>query len=67
MCAYCTAFGLREGWLVYAQGGPPSASRRVRHTDVTLRYWPLDLAVPPRQLLRQINQLAESAFPAPIR
>ena len=58
MLAYCTALQVKVAWLVYAQGVTAPARRRVRHTDVTVVEYPLDLSAGPRDLLEQIAELA---------
>lgn len=58
MLAYCTALQVEVAWLVYAQGVAAPATRRVRHTDVTVVEYPLDLSARPRELLKQIAELA---------
>jgi 5-methylcytosine-specific restriction enzyme subunit McrC len=62
MLAYCTALQLPRGWLVYAQGNAPPGVRRVRHTSIDIIQYPLDLAVSPTDLLRQVDTLAGTAF-----
>lgn len=61
MLAYCTALGLDTAWLVYASG-PKSVERSIRNSPVRVIEYPLDLEVPPADLLRQIEQLAVKAF-----
>jgi len=63
MLAYCTVLGLPRGWLVYAGGGRP-LERLVRNTGIRIVEWPLDLGVPPWELLGQIRVLAELAWVA---
>jgi 5-methylcytosine-specific restriction enzyme subunit McrC len=61
MLAYCTALGLPQGWLVYAQGTAPPTPRRVVNTSIdVVPYW-FDLAVRPGDLLRQVRELAAKA------
>ncbi|WBB52368.1 restriction endonuclease [Verrucosispora sp. WMMD573] len=62
MLAYCTALRLRTGWLVYAQGASPPGPRRVRNTEIDIVHYPLDLSAPPRDLLIEINLLAQQAM-----
>jgi 5-methylcytosine-specific restriction enzyme subunit McrC len=62
MLSYCTALGLTTGWLVYAHGAAPSGVRRIRNSGVTIILHPLDLAAEPRDLLRQIDELAHQAI-----
>lgn len=61
MLAYCTALGLRQGWLVYAQGSAPQAPRRVRHTPIEIMQYALNLDAKPRDLLAQVSRLAAEA------
>jgi 5-methylcytosine-specific restriction enzyme subunit McrC len=63
MLAYCTALRLKRGWLVYAEG-VNHGERRIRHTDIRVSPYPLDLSVPPSEILRQIDNLARLAFGA---
>lgn len=56
--AYCTALQLSEGWLVFARGHGHGVARKIRHTNITIHEFPLDLAVTPAELLEQINELA---------
>lgn len=56
--AYCTALRLRDGHLVYAKGNERETSHAVRHAGIILRAHALDLAVPPRELLTQVDDLA---------
>ena len=61
MLAYCTALGLPEGWLVYAQGTAPPTPQRVVNTSIDIvPYW-FDLAVRPADLLQQVRELAAQA------
>jgi len=63
MLAYCTVLGLPRAWLVYAGGGRP-VERLVRNTEVRIVEYPLDLRVEPRELLGQVQRLAEAAWAA---
>lgn len=58
MLAYCTALQVPVAWLVYAQGVDSPTRRQVRNSDVTVVEFPLNLAVPPEVLLRQVDELA---------
>jgi 5-methylcytosine-specific restriction enzyme subunit McrC len=62
MLAYCTALGLREGWLVYAQGSHGVRRIEVRNTEVTIVEYPLDLATRPSGLIVQVEALAFAAL-----
>lgn len=61
MLAYCTALGLDQGWLVYAQGSGALAARTVRNTGIGIFEFPLQLGCTPRELLAQVQELAERA------
>lgn len=61
MLAYCTALGLDRGWLIYAQGSGGAIERMVRHTDIQIVEFPLDLSRPPADLLAQVTTLASLA------
>ncbi|MET8552113.1 5-methylcytosine restriction system specificity protein McrC [Micromonospora zamorensis] len=62
MLAYCTALNLRSGWILYAQGTEPATTWRVRNTNTTISYRPLNLRQPPEQLLKDVNHLADLAM-----
>lgn len=62
MLAYCTALRLKRGWLVYAEGSPGREARRVRHTDISIVEYPLDLSAHPFELERQVQGLASEAL-----
>jgi 5-methylcytosine-specific restriction enzyme subunit McrC len=61
MLAYCTALRVPTAWLVYAGGDEPH-TRKIRHTDVEVVEYPLDLRAEPRQLLEQVGLLARRAW-----
>ena len=67
MLAYCTALRVPVGWLVYASGSGGPVTRRIRATDVTVIEYPLDLAVRPAALLRQIDELAADSWSQRLR
>jgi 5-methylcytosine-specific restriction enzyme subunit McrC len=60
MLAYCTALGVRTGWLVYAHGIGTSTPHRIRHTSIEISHYPLDLGLPPAEILTRIATLAET-------
>jgi 5-methylcytosine-specific restriction enzyme subunit McrC len=64
MLAYCTALGLRRGYLVYAKGEGEPLTHHIANVDppVEIVQCPLDLNVPPADLLAQIDRLAETAL-----
>ena len=61
MLAYCTALKMSTAWLVYAGGGKARV-RTIRHTGVEVVECPLDLRVEPRDLLEQVDRLAQQAW-----
>jgi 5-methylcytosine-specific restriction enzyme subunit McrC len=63
MLAYCTALRAPVAWLIYAQGAGGMVRRRVRHAEIEIVQYPLDLALPPRALLAQVAELARLAVP----
>ena len=62
MLAYCTALKVPRAWLEYAQGGANPVVRHIVNTDISVVEYPLDLRLAPKDLLRQIETLAESAW-----
>lgn len=61
MLAYCTALQVPTAWLIYAGGGRPNL-RRIRHTDIEVVEYPLNLRAEPKELLEQIDLLARRAW-----
>ena len=61
MLAYCTALQVPTAWLIYAGGGRPKL-RRIRHTDIEVVEYPLNLRAEPKELLEQIDLLARRAW-----
>lgn len=62
MLAYCVALQLRTAWLVYAAGHGAATERRIKHTDVTVVEYPLNLASTPSNILLQIDRLTRDAW-----
>ena len=61
--AYCTAYGLDRGTLVYAEdslGGP--RRHTVNRTDVTIDVRALDVACPHAEVLAQVRALADEVL-----
>ncbi|PRW65367.1 McrC family protein [Actinopolyspora mortivallis] len=58
MLAYCVAFGLRAGHLVYAKGNSAHGTHRVRRAGITIHQHALELDQPPPQLLDDVDLLA---------
>ncbi|WP_263855246.1 McrC family protein [Arthrobacter sp. M4] len=61
MLAYCTALQVPTAWLVYAGQGEMKL-RRMLNTDIDIIEYPLDLSLPPSQLLAQVADLAEQSW-----
>lgn len=59
MLAYCTAYGLTCGHLVYATGGVPMIGHVVRNSGVQIMCHSLDLDQPPEALLADVDRLAD--------
>ncbi|OAI40078.1 hypothetical protein AYO39_00260 [Actinobacteria bacterium SCGC AG-212-D09] len=59
MLAYCTAFGLSHGYLVYARDALGNdRQHRVRNGDVTIDVSAIDVELDPDLLLEQVERLA---------
>ncbi len=58
MLAYCTRLGLPMGWLVYAKGNEAGATHEVVGAGIEVRARVLDLALPPSDLVAQVDALA---------
>jgi 5-methylcytosine-specific restriction enzyme subunit McrC len=57
LLAYCTAYGLPVGHLIYAAGNETERLHRVRNGGVQLEVHALDLERPPRELLLSMDAL----------
>lgn len=62
MLAYCTALSVPVAWLVYAQGSGSPRTRPIKNTRISIVEYPLDLRASPRDLLRQVDELARRAW-----
>lgn len=56
--AYCTVLGIDDGHLIYAKGNETVAAHAVQRSGVTIHCHALDLALPPAELLQQVEELA---------
>ncbi|MEO8330407.1 MAG: restriction endonuclease [Candidatus Nanopelagicales bacterium] len=56
--AYATVLDLPEAHLVYAQGHEAPREHTVRHSGIRITTHVLDLSLPPRALLEQVDRLA---------
>lgn len=57
--AYATALELNAAHLVYARGNEDAQVHDVVHAGIRLHAHALDLTLPPSELLRQVDQLAD--------
>jgi 5-methylcytosine-specific restriction enzyme subunit McrC len=62
MLAYCTALGVRTAWLIYAAGAGSNVAREVKNTGIRIVEAPLDLGRSPKELLEQVDDLADRAM-----
>jgi len=62
MLAYCTALSVPVAWLVYAQGSRSQTVRAIKNTMISIVECSLDLRAEPRDLLRQVDELARYAW-----
>ncbi|QFZ19529.1 McrC family protein [Saccharothrix syringae] len=60
--AYCTALRVDRAWLVYAGDSANATSHRILNSPITITTWALNLDVPPRDLIAQVERLALSAW-----
>ncbi len=60
MLAYCTALGIRQGHLVYAEGPVPLRQYEVKHCGVELYIHALDLTASRQDLLGRIDEIADT-------
>jgi 5-methylcytosine-specific restriction enzyme subunit McrC len=66
MLAYCTALRVPTAWLVYAGAGEIKL-RRILNTDIDIVEFPLDLSLPPSEILASIADLAEQSWGEVVR
>jgi 5-methylcytosine-specific restriction enzyme subunit McrC len=62
MLAYCTALSVPVAWLIYAQGSCVPTIRSIKNTTISVVEYPLDLHAKPRDLLQQVETLAQRAW-----
>jgi 5-methylcytosine-specific restriction enzyme subunit McrC len=59
MLAYCGAYGLDRGYLVYAKdSGTEPTTHTVRNLGTRIEVFPLDVELQPDRLLKQVDELA---------
>lgn len=59
MLAYCTAYALDRGYLVYAKdSGTEPTTHTVRNLGTNIAVFPLDVELEPELLLKQVDELA---------
>jgi 5-methylcytosine-specific restriction enzyme subunit McrC len=59
LLAYCTAYGLRRGHLVYAAGNELPRVHRIPRAGVEIIAHTVDLTASPAALLARVDRLAE--------
>ena len=66
MLAHCTALAVPTAWLVYAGAGEVKL-RRILNTDIDIVEFPLDLSLPPSEILASIGELARQSWGEVVR
>jgi 5-methylcytosine-specific restriction enzyme subunit McrC len=66
LLAYCTALRVPTAWLVYAGSGEMKL-RRILNTDIDIVEYPLDLSLPPSEILAAVADLAEQSWGEVVR
>jgi 5-methylcytosine-specific restriction enzyme subunit McrC len=68
MLAYCTAYGLKRGYLVYARDtGVEPTVHVIRNAETEIVVAPLDVETEPENLLEQVDRLADRVAAEVIR
>ncbi len=66
MLAHCTALGVPTAWLIYAGAGEIKL-RRILNTDIDIVEFPLDLSLPPSDILAAVAELARRSWGEVVR
>ncbi|WP_397427770.1 5-methylcytosine restriction system specificity protein McrC [Pseudarthrobacter equi] len=66
MLAHCTALAVPTAWLVYAGSGDIKL-RRILNTDIDIVEFPLDLSLPPAEILAAVQDLARQSWGEVVR
>jgi 5-methylcytosine-specific restriction enzyme subunit McrC len=66
MLAHCTALAVPTAWLVYAGAGEMKL-RRILNTDIDIVEFPLDLSLPPSDILASVRELARQSWGEVVR
>ena len=66
MLAYCTSLRVPTAWLVYAGAGEIKL-RRILNTDIDVVEFPLDLSLPPAEILASVADLAQQSWGEVVR
>jgi 5-methylcytosine-specific restriction enzyme subunit McrC len=66
MLAYCTSLRVPTAWLVYAGPGEIKL-RRILNTDIDVVEFPLDLSLPPSEILASVADLAQQSWGEVVR
>jgi 5-methylcytosine-specific restriction enzyme subunit McrC len=61
MLAYCTSLRVPTAWIVYPGAGEIKL-RRILNTDIDIVEFPLDLALPPSEILAAVADLAQQSW-----
>ncbi|XAS69624.1 restriction endonuclease [Micrococcaceae bacterium Sec5.7] len=61
MLAFCTALRVPTAWLIYAGSGEMKL-RRILNTDIDVIEFPLDLSLPPSEILASVRDLAQQSW-----
>ncbi len=66
MLAYCTSLRVPTAWLVYPGAGEIKL-RRILNTDIDVVEFPLDLSLPPAEILASVADLAHQSWGEVVR
>lgn len=61
MLAYCTSLRVPTAWIVYPGAGEIKL-RRILNTDIDIVEFPLDLSLPPSEILAAVADLAQQSW-----
>lgn len=66
MLAYCTSLRVPTAWLIYPGAGEIKL-RRILNTDIDIVEFPLDLSLPPSEILASVADLAQQSWGEVVR
>ena len=61
MLAYCTSLRVPTAWIIYPGAGEIKL-RRILNTDIDIVEFPLDLSLPPSEILAAVADLAQQSW-----